>query len=292
MKFTFGESMCDPSHLVPLAIAAEEAGFDSYGIPDSICYPEEAIGEYPYTEDGAREFLDGTPFIDPFVLAASMGAVTERIVFRTGVVKLPIRNPVLVAKTVSSVAVMTNDRFVFGVGLSPWFEDFAVTQTDWKTRGKRMGEMIEIIRGLMTGDYFEYKGEYYDIPRIKLCPVPTKPVKIIYGGHTEAAYRRAARLADGFTFTGLTEEQLIAAIATLNGFRREYGREGEPFEISAGLPGYDTPDGYERLEEIGVTETGFGVRNAYQGDTMTLQEKLDALRRFADEVLAKLPGRG
>ena len=91
---------------------------------------------------------------------------------------------------------------------------------------------------------------------------------------------------------GLTEEQLIAAIATLNGFRREYGREGEPFEISAGLPGYDTPDGYERLEEIGVTEPGFGVRNADQGDTMTLQEKLAALRRVADEVLAKRPGRG
>src|SRR6185503_6083705 len=96
--------------------------------------------------------------------------------FTTFVVKLPIRNPVLVAKSVGSVAVMTNNRFGFGVGLSPWPEDFQVTGTEWKTRGKRMDEMIEIIRGLTTGNYFEYHGKHYDLPSIKMCPAPTKPV--------------------------------------------------------------------------------------------------------------------
>ena len=287
MKFCFSETMCDPTHLVPLAIEADQAGYASFGLPDSICYPEEAVGDYPYNEDGSREFLDGAPFIDPFVLAASMAAVTERIVFETGVVKLPIRNPVLVAKTVSSLAVISNERFVFGVGLSPWIEDFQVAGQDWKTRGKRMGEMIEIIRGLMSGEYFSYRSEYYDIPRIKLCPVPAEPVKILYGGHSDAAYRRAARLCDGFYFTGASEAEVVECMAKIDAYRREYGTEGKPFAIHAGLP-FSSLDDVKRLEDLGISQLVFGTRAGYTPDTLTLEQKRESLRRFADDVIAKL----
>ena len=286
MKFCFSETMCDPAHLVPLAIEADRAGYASFGLPDSICYPEEAAGDYPYNEDGSREFLDGAPFIDPFVLAASMAAVTERIVFETGVVKLPIRNPVLVAKTVSSLAVLSKDRFVFGVGLSPWIEDFQVVGQDWKTRGKRMGEMIEIIRGLMSGEYFSYRSEHYDIPRIKLCPVPAQPVKILYGGHSDAAYRRAARLCDGFYFTGASEAEVVERMAKIDAYRREYGTDAKPFAIHAGLP-FSGLDDIKRLEDLGVSQLVFGTRPGYTPDTLSLEQKQDILRRFADDVIAK-----
>ena len=96
-----------------------------------------------------------------------MGAVTSRLRFTTFVVKLPIRHPVLVAKSVASVAVMTQGRFGFGVGLSPWPEDFAVTGTEWTTRGKRMDEMIAIVRGLLRGGYFEFDGTHYRVPSIR-----------------------------------------------------------------------------------------------------------------------------
>ena len=96
-------SMCDPSHYVPLAKAAEEFGFRTFSIGDSICYPEEAEGDYPYLDSGDRTFLDGAPFICPFQLAASLATVTERLIFRTGVLKLPIRDPVLVAKQASLI---------------------------------------------------------------------------------------------------------------------------------------------------------------------------------------------
>ena len=105
-------------------MAADEAGYTSYVIPDSICYPEVSDSKYPYTPDGDRRFLDDRPFIEPFSLIPAMGAVTKRLRFTTFVVKLPIRHPVLVAKSASSVAVMTNNRFGFGVGLSPWPDDF------------------------------------------------------------------------------------------------------------------------------------------------------------------------
>ena len=117
MRFSYAESMCDPSFYVPLAKAAEEAGYTSVTIPDSICYPEDSESKYPYNGTGDRAFLSDKPFIEPFSLIPALGAVTSTIRFTTFVVKLPIRSPVLVAKSVSSVAVLTNNRFVFGVGI-------------------------------------------------------------------------------------------------------------------------------------------------------------------------------
>ena len=288
MRFTYAESMCAPDQLVPLALAAEEAGYTSVSIPDSICYPRDSDTKYPYTGDGNREFLEGKPFIEPFVLAATLGAVTERLRFTTFVVKLAIRQPVLVAKQASSLAVMTGNRFGFGVGLSPWPEDFTVTGTEWKRRGKRMDEMIEIVRGLTAGGFFEFHGEFYDIPPISMSPAPTRPIPILIGGHSDAALRRAARQGDGWMHGGGPNDDLDGLLATLRAHRAEYGREKDPFEIHViSLDGF-TVDGARRLEDKGVTDTIVGFRNAYETDTMTLQQKLDALRAFADKVIAKV----
>jgi len=288
LRFTYTETMCDPSFMLPLARAAEEAGYDGFAVPDSICYPEVSDSTYPYTPDGNREFLDGKPFIEPFTLIPAMAAVTERLRFTTFVVKLPIRLPVITAKSAASVAVMSDDRFGFGVGLSPWPEDFEVTGQDWKSRGKRMDEMIEIIRGLMGGDFFEYHGEHYDVPSIKICPVPSKPLPILIGGHAEPALRRAARLGDGWMHAGGDQAELGRLLARLTDVRKEYGREKEPFEVHViSLDAY-TVDGIKRLEDLGVTDAIVGFRNSYEKDTQTLQQKTDALRQFADNVIAKV----
>ena len=82
MRVAYAEAMCDPTHYVPLAQAAEEVGFDAFVIPDSIAYPEHSYSKYPYTPDGNREFLDGAPFIDPFVLTATLAAATKTLRFR------------------------------------------------------------------------------------------------------------------------------------------------------------------------------------------------------------------
>jgi probable F420-dependent oxidoreductase len=288
MRFSIAESMCDIDHYLPLAQTADQAGFSTFALGDSILYPETAEGNYPYTETGDRSFLDGSPFIDPFQLFAAMSVVTERIEFHTGVLKLPIRDPVLVAKQVSSLQVFTGERFSFGIGLSPWVEDFRATSTDWKSRGPRMDEMIQIIKGLMKGRYFEWKSEYYDIPSIKLCPTPVKAPPIIIGGHSKPAYRRAARYGDGFSFISLTEEDLVERLGYINVLRKEYGRENEPFHVLAGLAIAPTPDNIKRLEEIGVTDLTVGYRNPYEPDTMALQDKLDWVKRFGDDVIAKL----
>jgi alkanesulfonate monooxygenase SsuD/methylene tetrahydromethanopterin reductase-like flavin-dependent oxidoreductase (luciferase family) len=280
--------MCDPSHYAPLAKAAEEFGYRTFSIGDSICYPEEAEGDYPYLETGDRTFLDGAPFICPFQLAASLSMITERLIFRTGVLKLPIRDPVLVAKQATSVAAWSHNRFELGVGLSPWIEDFRATQTDWKSRGKRIEQQIEIIRGLSTGEYFGYESEYYQIPRLKLCPVPSQPIPILYGGHSEPAWRRAARMCDGFTFAGGTMEYTLEITAKLNAYRKEYGRENESFFIHAGVTDIGGVDDIKRLEDAGICELSSGARNPYEPDTMTVEQKVQAAEQFAENVMAKL----
>lgn len=288
MRFSYAESMCDPAHYVPLVRAAEEAGYASFVVPDSICYPERSDSKYPYTPDGERQFLEDKPFLEPFSLIPALGAVTSRLRFTTFVVKLPIRNPVIVAKQATSVAVLTQGRFGFGVGLSPWPDDFAVTGSDWKTRGARLDEAIEIVRGLSKGEFFGYHGRHYRFEPVKLCPVPAKPIPILVGGHAEAALRRAARLGDGWMHAGGDPEQLGSMLARLGKLRREYGRERLPFEVHVISLDAFTPAGVRRLEDLGVTDAIVGFRNAYEKDAMTLEQKIAALRSFADGVIAKV----
>jgi probable F420-dependent oxidoreductase len=288
MRFSLAESMCDPSHYLPLAVEAEQAGWTSFAIPDSICYPEASDSEYPYTPDGDRGFLEDKPFIEPFSLIPAMGAVTERLRFTTFVLKLPIRHPVLVAKSASSVAVLTDNRFGFGVGLSPWREDFRVCGQEWSSRGKRMDEMIEIIRGLTKGGYYAFHGEYYDLQSVKICPVPTQPIPILIGGHSDAALRRAARLGGGWMHAGGDPETLERLLGRLAQLREEYGRDREPFEVHViSFDGF-TVGGVHCLEDLGVTDAIVGFRNMYEQDTISLQQKADAVRRFADDVIAKV----
>ena len=178
MRFSYAESMTDPSFYAPLARAAEEAGYHSMVVPDSICYPRISDTKYPFNPDGSREFLEDKPFIDPFVLAGAMGAVTTSLRFVTFVLKLPIRHPVLVAKQAASVAALTGGRFGLGVGSSPWPEDYEVLGVPWERRGRRMDESLAVIRGLTdpAGDFFEFHGEIYDVPPIKMAPAPASQI--------------------------------------------------------------------------------------------------------------------
>src|SRR6516165_9560610 len=261
--------MVDPSYYLPLAQAAEQAGYDSYVVPDSICYPEVSDTTYPFNPDGSREFLEDKPFLEPFSLIPAMGAVTERIRFVTFVIKLPIRQPVLMAKQTSSTAVLTDNRLVLGVGTSPWPEDYAICGVPWERRGKRMDEEIAIMRGLMAGGYFEFHGEVFDIPSIKICPTPRAPVPILIGGHHEAALRRAAVDGDGWLHGGGDPADLPGLLDRLAILRKEHGTESKPFEIHVISMDAYAPDGREQ-------------------DTEPLQTKVDNLRRFADDVIAKV----
>jgi len=289
MRFAYHATMCNPELYLPLAMAVEEAGFDSFTLPDSICYPEDSDSKYPYNGTGDREFLDGVPFLEPFSVIPAMGAVTTKLRFTTSVMKLAIRQPVVVAKSVSSVAVLTNDRFGFGVGISPWPDDFAACQIPWEKRGKRMDEMIDIVKGLMTGEYFSYDGEIFQLDSIKIWPAPSEPVPILIGGHAPPALRRAARVADGFIHAGGSLEDLASTVRQIDEYRKEYGRDHLPFEYQSMSAEAFSVDGVRQLEDLGIQEAIVAFRNPYlaEPDTQTLEEKIGAIRWFADNVIQK-----
>jgi alkanesulfonate monooxygenase SsuD/methylene tetrahydromethanopterin reductase-like flavin-dependent oxidoreductase (luciferase family) len=289
MRFTFAEAMTDPTFYIPLAKAAEAAGYHGMTIADSIAYPFESDSKYPYTPDGNREFLDGKSFIESFVLMGALGAVTSTLHFNLFVLKLPIRPPALVAKQAGSLTALIGNRLGFGVGTSPWPEDYDVMGVPFARRGKRMDECIDIIRGLTTGDYFEYHGDFYDIPKTKMTPAPTEPIPILIGGHADAALRRAAR-NDGWMHGGGDPEELDRLLVKLNKFREEEERIGSgEFQVHViSIDGF-TLDGIKRLEDKGVTDVIVGFRIPYimGTDTEPLDSKIRNLEKFAEHVIAK-----
>jgi probable F420-dependent oxidoreductase len=288
VRFTYAEAMTDPTFYIPLAKAADEAGYHAMTIPDSIAYPYESDSTYPYTPDGDRTFLDGKAFIESFTLIGALSAVTTRLHFNIFVLKLPIRPPALVAKQAGSLAALFGNRLGLGVGTSPWKEDYEVMGVPYARRGKRMDECIDVIRGLTTGDYFEYHGEFYDIPKTKMTPAPSEPIPILIGGHAEAALRRAAR-NDGWMHGGGDPEELDALIKRIQQLREEEGRDG-PFQIHViSIDGFSA-DGVKRLEDKGVTDVIVGFRIPYiKGpDTEPLDAKIRNLEWFAENVIAKL----
>jgi len=288
MRFTYAEAMTDPTYYLPLARAAEDAGYHAMTIADSIAYPFESDSKYPYTPDGNREFLDGKAFVEAFVLAGALCAVTTRLRFNFFVLKLPIRPPALVAKQAGSLAALFDNRLGLGVGTSPWPEDYELMGVPFAKRGKRMDECIEIIKGLTSGGYFEFHGDFYDVPKTKMTPAPTKPIPILVGGHAEAALRRAAR-CDGWMHGGGRPEELDRLIKRLNQIREEGGRTG-PFEIHVISADSYTLDGIKRLEDKGVTDAIVGFRMPYimGQDTELLDAKIRHLERFAEKVMNKL----
>jgi len=282
--------MLPPDHLLPLARAAEASGFTTITVPDSVFYPESVTAEYPYSTDGSRFWAPETPFVEPFVAIAAMAAVTERVRFLTNVVKLPLRDPLLVAKQLSSLAVLSHDRVALGVGLSWIPEEFAWTRTDMRTRGARTDEMIEILRLVCAGrgpEWVEFHGRHYDFGRLMISPAPGRPVPLYVGGHSEPALRRAARLGDGWISVQSTRDQLVGAIDELARLRKQYGRGDEPFEVNALCIDVFDVDGYRALEDAGVTELQAVPWYLYGGDPNALSTQVDALHRFGDEVIAR-----
>src|SRR5437870_12783510 len=119
MRFSYAETFCEPTYLAPLACAAEDAGFDSFVVPDSVLFPAHSDTRYPYTADGDRAFVEDKPIMEPFTLIPFLAAQTSRLRFTTFVVKLAIRPPVAVAKQAASIAVLGDDRLRLGVGINP-----------------------------------------------------------------------------------------------------------------------------------------------------------------------------
>lgn len=288
MRFVLQLGFSSYRNYVALAQAAEEAGWSWLSMPDSLFFPQLTESEYPYAKtDAIRQYLEHSDFIEPFIAMSTMAAVTSRIKFYPGVLKVPVRQPLVLAKLLTSLAVMSNGRVALGAGLSPWKEDFVYNGVDFDKRGQIMDECLEIIRGAMDGEYFEHHGKHHDFDSLRMRPVPDKPVPIFIGGHSKPALRRAARVGDGWASANTDLETLKELIGQLNGYRAEYGTLERDFQIHGIESNARQPDDFKRLADIGVTDAGVAPWGA-KGNPNDLQGQLDAIHRFGDEVIAKM----
>jgi probable F420-dependent oxidoreductase len=290
--------MVDPSEFLDLARTADDLGWDSIQVADAPFFPEVTSEPYPYTPDGKRFWPLDTPVLDPWVAITAMAVVTKRVRFLPSVLRLAIRQPLLEAKALCSVAAISNDRVALGVGLAWMPEEFKWLGMDKKTRGARQNEAIQILRLVLGGGFVEFHGKYYDFDRLIMAPVPKKRIPIYVGGSSKPAIARAARFGDGWIGIVHGRDDIPGIVAELAALRREHGREKEPFDIMLHSPDAETADDVRRLEDLGVTDLQIapwnlaGIQAQLGVSAMRMQPPLavkqEALKRYADDVIAKV----
>lgn len=288
MQFTIAVAMTDPTHYTALARTAEECGFAQVAVPDSSFWSEEVSNSYPYTADGGRMWDEDTPFVEPFMAVAAMAAVTGRIRFCTHVIKVGVRNPLLLAKQVASAAVLSGDRFTFGAGVGWLKEEFEWCGQPYLGRGKRVDESIEAILQVLRGEWTDYAGEHVQFGRLRMPPAPSSRVPVYIGGHSAVALRRTVRFGDGWTSAMIGFEEFTAVHSELTGMLRTAGRDPDGFTFQVASADRYGLAGYRELAAAGATDVVtvpwlfYGV--PLDGD---LAAKQDGIRQFAADVLDK-----
>jgi probable F420-dependent oxidoreductase len=287
LKFVLSTSFSKVQHLKALAPVADSHGWEAMSFSDHVVNPEQISTPYPYTEDGSRRWQPFTDWPDPWVTIGALAAITTRLRFTNNVFVLPMRNPFLVAKAISTAAIISENRVTpaFGVGWSA--DEFALMQQNFKTRGKRADEMLQIMRLLWSGEMVTYQGQHYQFDALEMNPAPSQPIPIWIGGISDPAMRRAARLGDGWVTDLQTSEDIIRSIARIQDWRREYGREDLPFDVMATPSDAWTVDGYKRLADAGVTHILTMPWPFYHGETDELDKKIDGVKRYADDIISQ-----
>lgn len=271
-----------------LAQAAEKAGFESILAIEHVVIPSEYDSKYPYNASGK---LMGTPQIsmpDPLAWMSYASAVTETIKFMTGVLILPQRNPLVLAKQVATMDYMSGGRILLGVGVGWLEEEFDALGIPFKTRGTYTDEAMQAMRALWAGDDVSFEGGHINFTRVNCNPKPANgTVPFIIGGHSRFAARRAGRYGDGFfPATGL-QKPLEPVLDMMREEAVKAGRDPAAIEITTGCPDALPGSGKDPLEAV-AARAALGVERSVMLLEPFLKGDLEEnLARFGEEVIAK-----
>jgi probable F420-dependent oxidoreductase len=279
MQFWSGTAFMDSAEALAVAKMLDEYGYDGVICADHLIYPRDLQSRYP-TGAERPPWPPETAWPDSWILTGAMAAVTRRLRFSNAVYVAPARPLLEVAKQVATAAVISQGRVSLAVGVGWMREEFDLLGQDFGNRGKRLDEMIPALRTLWQGGWVSWSGRYYQVPELMLEPHPSTPVPILCGGESEAALRRAARLCDGWVGTAYAWDDAVGYVQKLTALRREYGRQGEAFEIMLALLEPPSVDLYRRAEDLGIT----AVMCAPWGGG---QDYRPSIERFAQTVIAK-----
>ena len=286
MRFAISLAFQPVDQLVAIAREADACGYDALAVPDHVVDLETLETPYPYTPDGRRRWDHAAEWPDPWVLTGALAQVTEQIRFFTSVYVAALRSPYLVAKAVGTAAVLSGNRVALGVGVGWCREEFALMGQDFTTRGRRTDEALDLLRELWTPGWTEADGAHYPTPRLVMEPTPTAPVPVYVGGLSEVAFARAAR-HDGWIGDLYTVEEAAGHARRLAELRDAIGATGD-FRVITALTDAFLPEQFAAAEERGVTDVWTMPWAYYHGLEATLEQKLDGIRRFADDVIAPL----
>jgi probable F420-dependent oxidoreductase len=281
MKYWLCVMFEDNSQLLDIARSAEEIGFHGIAVADHVAVPHGFASVHP---SGENPFVPTTNFPDPFTTIAAMAAVTTSLRFLPYVYVLPMRDPFTVAKQAGTVAMLSNYRFALGVGAGWLREEITLLGQDPGTRGKRMDEMISVLRGFWDDGTTEFHGQHFDFGPTSMYPKPSQHVPVWVGGKSDAAIRRAAR-NDGWLGMNYALDEISVLLANLRDERKravDAGRDPDlPFETLVIANAMPTRELYADLESQGVTST---IALAWPvGDPAfaSLGAKRDAMHAFA-----------
>ena len=296
MRFHQSVTFLETENLIKVAKASDDLGYDGVYVSDHLFNARNLESQYTYSKeaDGSPFWEKDTSWPDPMCLISAMAGATEHITFTTGVYIAPLRDLITVAKTVGTAAAISDNRVRLGVGVGWCKEEFDQTGQDFRTRGKRLDEMIPALRALWGGGWVEFHGEYYDVPECQINPTPTEMVPILGGGHSPVAFRRATQLCDGWIAAGAyREDEAWAHLASLKEALKNAGREDEPFRIYMSLFEMPDVDLYRRFEDAGVTDLICAPWMMVPEDVAPedrMSRRIDEMLTFAEEIIQPMKG--
>jgi len=281
LMFTNSGPFSEPEMFAHLVQTADQTGFESLWVVEHVVIPKNYQSPYPYNPSGKIPGPDEVPINDPIVALGFAAAVSKRIKLATGIIILPQRHPLYVAKEFASLDVLSGGRMILGVG-SGWLkEEFDALGIDFATRGKRTDEAIEAIRALWRENPTNYHGYHFNFGPVASFPKPVQPggIPIHIGGHSPAAVRRAAKYGSGF-FPAIGEPEKLAELFAM--LRKECERSGRrTADIELSCLGKARPETVKTYADLGVSRV------------ITTPPALDregirrGLEKIANELIAK-----
>lgn len=286
MKFWQGLVFAPTDELVTLARCAEDLGFTGAILSDHLVTYRQQLEHYPASEGGEVFWHDKSPWPDPWVSIATLAQATSQLKFTTAVYVLPLRDPFTVAKSLSTLAVLSGNRVALGAGIGWQQGEFALTGQTFTNRGRRTDEALDVIAKLTTGLPVEHRGEFYDFPELCMSPAPETPIPVYIGGESDAALCRASR-HNGWIGMQYTNSELTDILTRLQSFRAQSTPCDEEFEVIVGTAEEPSTELFDQMEQMGVTGV---MTSSWPTDTdrhtdLSLDEKIRHMEEFSSRFI-------
>jgi len=242
---------------VGIAQAAEAGGIESLWTVEHTIVPAGYQSTYPYSDSGRMPGPEDSPIPDPLIWLAFVAAATSTIRLGTGILILPQRNPVILAKEVATLDQLSGGRVELGIGVGWLEEEFDALGVPFSDRGQRTDDHVAALRALWTQPEASHQSEFTTFSRAISRPQPTQAnIPIVVGGHSRAAARRAGRLGDGFFPGKGSHEELAELIDIMRATAVEHGRDPDAIEVTTGgngALGSGALDEVKKLADLGVS---------------------------------------